>query len=101
MPNRVVDMHGIDKDEDKQEEDGRRWPRKTPKGHFVVYVGMEMARFVVPTRFLKNPSFQMLLDKAADEFGFSEVHRNKIVLPCDVSTFRNLVSFLSSDNHRV
>ena len=64
-----------------------------PKGHFVVYVGSEMTRFVLPTSFLKNPLFQQLLDKAAEEFGFD--NRSRIVLPCDVSKFQRLVAFLA------
>lgn len=65
-----------------------------PKGHFVVYVGKEMTRFVVPISFLKNPLFQQLLDKAAEEFGFD--HTSKITLPCDEVTFRRLISILSN-----
>lgn len=64
-----------------------------PKGHFVVYVGAEMTRFVVPISFLKNPLFQQLLDKAAEEYGFD--HTSGITLPCDEATFRRVVSTLS------
>lgn len=60
-----------------------------PKGHFVVYVGKEMTRFVIPTSYLKNPLFQQLLDKAAEEFGFD--NRSRITLPCDEDTFRSLM----------
>lgn len=60
--------------------------RRTPKGHFVVYVGKELRRFVVPLSYLKTPPFQQLLDKAAEEFGFQS--QNSIVLPCDEPTFR-------------
>ncbi|KAI3899047.1 hypothetical protein MKW92_047208 [Papaver armeniacum] len=66
---------------------------RAPKGHFVVYVGKEMKRFVIPTSYLKHPHFQQLLDKAAEEYGF---HNTKgIVLPCDEATFARLVSFLA------
>ncbi|KAF9661618.1 hypothetical protein SADUNF_Sadunf19G0087600 [Salix dunnii] len=64
------------------------------KGHFVVYVGDEMKRFVVPTSYLKNPIFQKLLDESAEEYGFD--NKNGIVLPCDESTFRSLTAFLAS-----
>ncbi|OVA04060.1 Auxin-induced protein [Macleaya cordata] len=65
---------------------------RAPKGHFVVYVGGEMKRFVVPTSYLKHPLFQQLLEKAAEEYGF---HNKKgILLPCDETTFQRLVSFL-------
>jgi SAUR family protein len=63
------------------------------KGHFVVYVGSEMKRFVVPTSYLKNPVFLQLLDKSAEEYGFD--NRNGIVLPCDESTFKSLTAFLA------
>ncbi|KAF6139417.1 hypothetical protein GIB67_026259 [Kingdonia uniflora] len=65
--------------------------KTTPKGHFVVYVGKEMRRFVIPTSYLKNPIFQELLKKAAEEYGLDG---QSIVLPCDVSTFEKLTSFL-------
>lgn len=64
-----------------------------PKGHFVVYVGNEMTRFVVPISFLKNPLFKKLLDKAAEEYGFD--HTSGLTLPCDEASFRVLVGVLS------
>ncbi|KAL3641820.1 hypothetical protein CASFOL_012635 [Castilleja foliolosa] len=67
-----------------------------PRGHFVVYVGKEMARFVVPLRFLKNPLFQHFLDKAAEEHGFHDTYR--ITLACDVAVFQRLVAVLSHDD---
>ncbi|CAI9114825.1 OLC1v1015633C1 [Oldenlandia corymbosa var. corymbosa] len=68
-------------------------PCKTaPKGHFVVYVGSNMSRFVIPTSFLKKPSFQQLLDKAAEEYGYHE--SGKIVLPCEESHFQALIALI-------
>ncbi|KAE8684399.1 Detected protein of confused Function [Hibiscus syriacus] len=67
---------------------------KPPKGHFVVYVGSEMRRFVIPTSFLKSPMFQQLLDKAAEEYGFN-THNNRLLLPCDESTFQSLTDYLA------
>lgn len=66
--------------------------RSTPKGHFVVYVGSEMTRFVLPTSYLKNPFFQKLLDKAAEEYGFHDTY--KILLPFDEPTFRQFIAIL-------
>ncbi|KAJ4721010.1 Auxin-responsive protein [Melia azedarach] len=64
---------------------------RAPKGHFVVYVGEErMRRFVVPLSCLKDPTFQKLLQKAAEEFGFPG--QKRIVLPCDESTFLTLLT---------
>ena len=67
---------------------------RAPKGHFVVYVGNEMKRFVVPTSYLKSPIFQQLLDKAAEEFGFD--NQNGIVLPCEEATCNRLTAFLAT-----
>ncbi|KAK9111880.1 hypothetical protein Scep_019399 [Stephania cephalantha] len=66
--------------------------RRAPKGHFAVYVGSEETRFVVPTSCLKNPVFQELLDKAAEEYGFD--NHDRIVLPCEVSNFEKLMAFM-------
>ncbi|KAL6962000.1 hypothetical protein U1Q18_036956 [Sarracenia purpurea var. burkii] len=75
----------------KGEIEGRK---RAPKGHFVVYVGRELKRFVVPTSYLKDPFFQQLLDKAAEEYGFDRNH-HKIVLPCHESTFQRVIRVLS------
>ncbi|KAK1561907.1 hypothetical protein Q3G72_002866 [Acer saccharum] len=72
----------------KQENHQRK--SRAPKGHFVVYVGEEERRFVVPLSYLKNTTFQQLLHKAAEEYGF--VSQNRIVLPCDESTFQTLIN---------
>ncbi|KAF6149736.1 hypothetical protein GIB67_017469 [Kingdonia uniflora] len=42
-----------------------------PKGHFAVYVGLsQKKRFVVPLSYLNQPSFQDLLSRTEEEFGF-------------------------------
>ncbi|KAG9444128.1 hypothetical protein H6P81_015468 [Aristolochia fimbriata] len=66
--------------------------RRTPKGHFAVYVGTELRRFVVPMAYLKIPLFQQLLEESAEEYKFD--YQNGIVLLCDESSFRRLTSFL-------
>lgn len=66
--------------------------RRAPKGHFVVYVGSQMTRAVIPMSYLKNPIFQQLLEKSAEEYGFD--NQKKIILPCAESTFQRLVAFL-------
>ncbi|KAI3995534.1 hypothetical protein MKX01_023279 [Papaver californicum] len=62
----------------------------TPKGFFAVYVGEERQRFVVPTSFLAHPLFKMLLQKASDEFGYTQ--RDGLVVPCSVCTFEEVVN---------
>ncbi|KAI5668110.1 hypothetical protein M9H77_17963 [Catharanthus roseus] len=69
--------------------------KRAPKGHFVVYVGNEMTRFVVPMSYLKHPLFQQLLDKAAEEYGFDN-NTSRILLPCDQFNFQQLLIFISS-----
>lgn len=68
--------------------------RRAPKGHFVVYVGEEMRRFVIPLSYLKDPTFQKLLEKAAEEYMFSR--ESGIVLPCAESTFRRFLNLMDS-----
>ncbi|KAK7316885.1 hypothetical protein RJT34_00665 [Clitoria ternatea] len=69
---------------------GEEEARKAPKGKFVVYVGEELKRFTLPLSYLKNPSFQQLLKKSAEEYGYS--NSRGIVLPCDESTFQRFIN---------
>nr|XP_011459696.1 PREDICTED: auxin-induced protein X15 [Fragaria vesca subsp. vesca] len=67
-----------------------------PKGHFAIYVGVEeekKERFVVPISYLKQPIFQDLLLKAAEEFGYDQT--GGITLPCGVEDFTSLTSRLN------
>lgn len=78
------DLHG----------DDFKCSKKAPKGHFVVYVGKGvLKRFVIPLSYLKNPVFQELLEKSADEFGFDNYSKG-IVIPCDESTFRRVIEII-------
>ncbi|XP_068645326.1 auxin-responsive protein SAUR21-like [Aristolochia californica] len=66
---------------------------KVPKGHFAVYVGETQKRFLVPVSFLKNASFQCLLSKAEEEFGFDH-QMGGLLIPCSEDAFIALVSQL-------
>ncbi|XWS66656.1 hypothetical protein CRYUN_Cryun05aG0219300 [Craigia yunnanensis] len=68
----------------------------TPSGFFAIYVGEEEERFVVPTSFLSHPLFKMLLEKSYNEYGFEQ--RNKLVVPCSVSTFQEVVNAVECCN---
>nr|KYP69495.1 Auxin-induced protein 6B [Cajanus cajan] len=70
--------------------DGEEGMKKAGKGQFVVYVGEELRRFTLPLSYLKNPIFQQLLKKSAEEYGYS--YSRGIVLPCDESTFRSFIN---------
>ncbi|KAK9063908.1 hypothetical protein SSX86_017780 [Deinandra increscens subsp. villosa] len=63
-----------------------------PKGHFVVYVGHNRSRYVIPIAFLSRPEFQNLLRQAEEEFGFD--HDMGLTIPCEEQVFESLTSFL-------
>lgn len=68
--------------------------KKVPKGYFAVYVGEEQKkRFVVPISYLNQPSFQELLSKAEDEFGFHHP-MGGLTIPCREDIFINITSRL-------
>ncbi|KAF8007902.1 hypothetical protein BT93_K1791 [Corymbia citriodora subsp. variegata] len=80
------------------EEEAASSSPKTPSGFFAVYVGDEHRRFVVPTSFLSHPLFKMLLEKASNEFGFEQ--RERLVVPCSVSTFQEVLGAIEGCNGR-
>ncbi|CAF2269537.1 unnamed protein product [Brassica napus] len=65
----------------------------TPKGFLAVYVGenLKKKRFFVPVYYLSKPSFQALLRKAEEEFGFDHP-TGGLSLPCDEAFFFTLTS---------
>lgn len=80
-----------DDDGHGQSDEGR-----TPKGHVPVLVGKEegsLKRFVVPTRFMKDPSMAALLQLSADEFGYD--HQGIVQIPCDPEYFEAVLGKLS------
>nr|XP_043639780.1 auxin-responsive protein SAUR15-like [Erigeron canadensis] len=68
----------------------------TPRGCIALYVGEEQQRFVVRTSHLSHPLFQILLEKMADEFGFDQ--KDRLVVPCSVVVFRELMSAVKCNN---
>ncbi|XP_009607051.1 auxin-responsive protein SAUR50-like [Nicotiana tabacum] len=73
-----------------QDEEGL--PLDVPKGHFVVYVGENRTRYIVPISILTRPEFQYLLHRAEEEFGFD--HDMGLTIPCDEHVFESLTSSL-------
>ncbi|XP_017970146.1 PREDICTED: auxin-responsive protein SAUR21 [Theobroma cacao] len=66
-----------------------------PKGFLAVYVGeTQKKRFVVPVTFLNQPSFQALLSKSEEEFGFDHP-MGGLTIPCREETFVNVTSQLN------
>ncbi|CAN0906349.1 Auxin-responsive protein SAUR50 [Linum grandiflorum] len=76
------------------QEGGCGLPLDVPKGHFVVYVGENRSRYIVPISFLSRPEFQSLLHKAEEEFGFD--HDMGLTIPCEEIVFQSLTSMLST-----
>ncbi|KAL7609943.1 auxin-responsive protein SAUR15 [Lactuca sativa] len=66
----------------------------TPRGFFVLYVGEERKRFVIPTRYLSHPLFKMLLEKAHND----EYQKNGLMVPCSVANFREVVNKVNCSN---
>ncbi|KAK4789364.1 hypothetical protein SAY86_020683 [Trapa natans] len=65
-------------------------------GFVAVYVGEERRRFVVPTGSLSHPLFRMILEKAHEEFGFSQ--RSGLVVPCSVVAFQEAMNAVECCN---
>ncbi|KMT01093.1 hypothetical protein BVRB_9g223480 [Beta vulgaris subsp. vulgaris] len=66
-----------------------------PKGYVPVYVGeqAEKKRYVVPLSYLSHPTFQNLLQRAEEEFGFNHP-MGCLTIPCTTETFFQLTSEL-------
>ncbi|CAA7031745.1 unnamed protein product [Microthlaspi erraticum] len=75
---------------DEREHDGDSLPLDVPKGHFVVYVGKNRVRYVLPISFLTRPEFQLLLQQAEEEFGFD--HDMGLTIPCEEVAFKSLIT---------
>ncbi|KAF8013583.1 hypothetical protein BT93_I1436 [Corymbia citriodora subsp. variegata] len=74
----------------------RRSCSDVPNGHVAVYVGdVQRRRFLVPVTFLNHPSFQELLRRAEEEFGFDHP-TGGLTIPCKEEAFIELTSQLHS-----
>ncbi|KAK9097705.1 hypothetical protein Syun_024750 [Stephania yunnanensis] len=61
-----------------------------PKGFLAVYVGDAMRRFVIPAVYLSVPDFQILMERAAEEFGFQQ--EGALRIPnCDEQDFEEVL----------
>jgi len=80
--------------EEEEDEEGSTGRSSTPTGFFAIYVSDELRRFVVPTGYLSHPLFKMLLEKAYND----EERNNRLVVPCSVAAFRQVVNTVESCN---
>ncbi|KAI8553267.1 hypothetical protein RHMOL_Rhmol05G0002300 [Rhododendron molle] len=69
-------------------------PHDIPKGYMAVYVGPELRRFVIPTSYLSDPVFKVLLEKVEEEFGFD--HSGALTIPCEIETFKYLLKVMET-----
>ncbi|KAG6785691.1 hypothetical protein NC653_004975 [Populus alba x Populus x berolinensis] len=67
-------------------------PLDVPKGHFVVYVGENRSRYIVPISILSRPEFQTLLQQAEEEFGFD--HDMGLTIPCEEVVLQSILGFV-------
>ncbi|XVF68522.1 hypothetical protein PTKIN_Ptkin11bG0009400 [Pterospermum kingtungense] len=67
-------------------------PEDVKKGHFAVVAeyGEEPRRFVVPLSYLTHPRFLMLLDQAAEEYGFDR--EGALTIPCLPSELERILA---------
>ncbi|CAO2814916.1 unnamed protein product [Amaranthus hypochondriacus] len=68
---------------------------EVPKGYIPVYVGDQggKTKYVVPLSYLSHPTFQNLLQRAEEEFGFNHP-MGGLTIPCSEETFFGLTSEL-------
>ncbi|CAJ1933677.1 unnamed protein product [Sphenostylis stenocarpa] len=62
-----------------------------PKGYLVVYVGEKLKRFMIPVSYLNKPSFQDLLSRAEEEFGYDHP-MGGLTIPCGEDVFLDITS---------
>lgn len=61
-----------------------------PKGFLAVYVGTTVVRrCVIPTSYLSMPDFRILMERAADEFGYEQ--EGGLRLPCEEEDFEKIL----------
>lgn len=68
-------------------------PSDVPAGHVAVCVGTGCRRYVVRATYLNHPVFQKLLDRAEEEYGFTNT--GPLTIPCDESVFEEILRFLT------
>ncbi|KAI3467770.1 hypothetical protein Pfo_024433 [Paulownia fortunei] len=87
----IVETH----DQEKRSE--KRSNKVTPKGCFSIYVGPDKERFVIKTKYLNHPLFNMLLEEAESEYGYSI--EGPLALPCEVNHFIKVLMKMDCSDH--
>lgn len=89
---RITNVISCDSDEESCQ--SPEPPPDVPKGFLAVYVGPELRRFIIPTSYLSHSLFKMLLEKAAEEFGFDQ--SGGLTIPCEIETFKYLLKCIET-----
>ncbi|XP_027339371.1 protein SMALL AUXIN UP-REGULATED RNA 10-like [Abrus precatorius] len=92
---RIANVMNCDSDEDACQSPEPLPPPDVPKGYLAVYVGPELRRFIIPTSYLSHSLFKVLLEKAADEFGFDQ--SGGLTIPCEIETFKYLLKCMENE----
>lgn len=82
--------------EDSSEEEEEAMDQdRAPKGYVPVLAGKDemMERFLLRVKLFNDPRIVMLLEKAADEFGYKQ--EGILRIPCDLDYFRQVVGDIS------
>jgi SAUR family protein len=74
--------------------------RLVPPGHVPVLVGTgkNVERFVVHRKLLNHPYFAVLLELAAQEFGYE--HHGILRIPCDTAHFQYVVGLIAKKKRK-
>ncbi|XP_042508790.1 auxin-responsive protein SAUR71-like [Macadamia integrifolia] len=64
-------------------------PATVPSGFLAVYVGSELRRYVIPATYLSVPEFRVLMERAAEEFGFEQ--EGGLKFPCGEEDFEEVL----------
>lgn len=77
---------------DEARHDSNNVPDDVKEGHLAVVAeqGEEPRRFVVPLSYLTHPRFLMLLEQAAEEYGFD--HKGALTIPCCPSELHRILA---------
>ncbi|KAM7529732.1 hypothetical protein LguiB_033142 [Lonicera macranthoides] len=67
-----------------------------PSGHFPIYVGEELKRYVVPVAYLSSRRIQDLLNKFEDEIQGGK----PIVLPCSIDVFEAVLNLVNAEKKK-
>ncbi|KAM3376896.1 Auxin-responsive protein SAUR22 [Capsicum chinense] len=94
---RLLSISGVRQFHKLQSVVARNQMPDVPKGHLAVYVGEteKKKRYVVPIAYLNHTSFQELLKKSEEEFGFQHP-MGGLTIPCNEDAFFHVTSRLNT-----